>query len=323
MDARNPPTFAEDVETIRKEADVLIPRSPAVLQLANGMAKRVILPIIFELIQIRASAKTQRAIARIREVWRQEDLIADAVAAEKKRKRKPDGKRLTQSAKDDKDEARKIIEAADGGVWNQQHMQVVARHMLAYKQRQLAAAEGNEGDVLANGLTFRQMQAQATFAGVAYNGQIIRQEGIPLPMYVDLATIKAIVSKDGTQPALMNHDSQKAVGHHLPVVATDKLTVSNGRFSVDNMHSREIVAAAADGYTWHASIRGRFDRVTMIKKDQTARVNGRTIDGPAIIAHAMRWRETSFTALGANAPSEAGVNAEFEITINDRGGNDV
>jgi len=312
MEARNPPTLSEDVETIRKEADLLIPRSPAVLQLANGLSKRVILPIIFELIQLQASPKVKRAIARIREVWRQEDLIADAVAAEKKRKRKPDGDRRTDSAMGDKDNARETIEAADDDVWNQPHMQSVARHMLAYKQQQLVASETG---VLANGLTFVDMQKNATYSGTVYNGGQLNQDFSPFPVYVELSSVEPILSPNQTQPSLKDHAADRPVGHHFVRVEADKLTVQGGVFSVRNRHSEEVISAIAGGYQWQASIRGKFSSVTLLKKDQSQTINGRTVEGPALLAKNFRWRETTWTGLGANQPDENGVGAAFEVTV--------
>ena len=135
------------------------------------------------------------------------------------------------------------------------------------------------------------------YSGPAYDGGDIRQNGMPYPVVVNLATAK--IAKN-PQQMLKDHDPAKAIGHHVPVITATEMRMENGFLSVPNEHQREVVAAAKNGFPWQASIRGPYGKISLLSAGQKRTVNGRTVSGPRFIVDDFLWRETSATGLGAN-----------------------
>ena len=121
----------------------------------------------------------------------------------------------------------------------------------------------------------------------------------------------------------MDHDTRKLVGHGTPTVNGSNMTVEGGVMSHDNEYSRQIVAAAKNGFEWQASVGGKMtERPILIEEGQSKFVNGRSVSGPAVIIRGFLWRETSFCGIGcdnerASARVAASVEAEKVLVTMD------
>ena len=147
----------------------------------------------------------------------------------------------------------------------------------------------------------------------AYNGGSLSLSNFSEPAYIDLAS--AYVHGDADQqPILMEHDTKKLVGHGKPQIHASDMTVESGVMSHDNEYSRQIVAAAKNGFQWQASVGGKMTKPPiLIKEGQTGRVNGRSVSGPAVVIRGFMWRETSFCGIGCdNERASARVAASLD-----------
>lgn len=143
--------------------------------------------------------------------------------------------------------------------------------------------------------------AGAGYYGTVYDGGLLLLDELQYPLIIDLTTASAIVSKEGTQPALLDHDASKPLGHHRIRIGLQEIIVRDGVFSVDNEHSRKVISEHGDGITkWEASVRGKSEHTRLLHPGQRERINGREWDGPLAVAAGMRIREVSMTKRGSN-----------------------
>lgn len=147
---------------------------------------------------------------------------------------------------------------------------------------------------------------QPSYEGVAYSGGDLRLDNFDVPVFVDVASVRA----SDSQPALKGHDTESPVGQHTPVTDAYQLRVSAGRFTIDSDDSRGIVQAAKDGHNWQLSIGGDFETLKRLNDNESTVVNGRTVSGPAVVAYGFRWRETSFVGVGADAETLVTISAK-------------
>lgn len=147
----------------------------------------------------------------------------------------------------------------------------------------------------------------------AYNGGSLSLQNFSEPAYIDLSSAYVHGEAD-QQPILMEHDTKKIVGHGKPMIHASDMTVESGVMSHDNEHSRQIVAAAKNGFQWQASVGGKMTKPPlMVKEGQSARVNGRSVSGPAVVIRGFMWRETSFCGIGCdNERASARVAASLD-----------
>jgi hypothetical protein len=167
--------------------------------------------------------------------------------------------------------------------------------------------EGENGEVTAKAFDIN-----------AYNGGSLSLSNFSEPAYIDLSSAYIHGSSD-QQPILMEHDTKKLVGHGKPMVHASSMTVESGVMSHDNEHSRQIVAAAKNGFQWQASVGGKMTKPpVLVKEGQSTRVNGRSVSGPAVVIRGFMWRETSFCGIGCdNERASARVAASLDAKVID------
>ena len=199
-------------------------------------------------------------------------------------------------------------------------------HPLASKGKKVSASyepvdisfESNDSvDILA----YHAQSEEGQEEGVAKKFNINAYNGGSLSLpnfggeaaYIDLGSAY-IHGESDQQPILMEHDTKKIVGHGQPVIHADYMSVEAGVMSHDNEHSRQIVAAAKNGFKWQASVGGKMTKPPiLVKEGQEYRGNGRSVSGPAVIIRGFMWRETSFCGIGCdNERAEARVTASLE-----------
>ena len=155
-----------------------------------------------------------------------------------------------------------------------------------------------------------------SFDILAYNGGSLSLSNFSEPAYIDLASSYIHGGVD-QQPILMEHDTKKIVGHGTPKIHAGDMTVESGVMSHDNEYSRQIVAAAKNGFQWQASVGGKMTKPPiLVKEGQEARVNGRRVAGPAVVIRGFMWRETSFCGIGCdNERAQARVAASLDAKL--------
>lgn len=143
------------------------------------------------------------------------------------------------------------------------------------------------------------------FAMTAYTGAAMKVS-YGWPVVVDLAGIKV---PSQTTPIFRNHDPERIVGHTTKVEVTAQRIKVAGLMSGDAEHVGPIVASAANGFPWQASIGAHVDRMEFVDRDETVKVNGRSFTGPVYVARATTLGEISFVPLGADMGTSASVAA--------------
>lgn len=146
---------------------------------------------------------------------------------------------------------------------------------------------------------------------LAYSGGLLRVDGFPYPVVVDVQTLVANAEQ---YPLLHLHNSRHGVGHVDPDgldLADGRTIKASGVISHDNEWSREVLTAHKNGKKWQPSIGVRIDRkqTRVIPAGQTLRANGQTFEGPVIYARGARLGEISFVPRGGDDHATASLAA--------------
>ena len=145
------------------------------------------------------------------------------------------------------------------------------------------------------------------FSILAYSGGLLPVDGFPHPVVVDLSGLEI----PGSIPILIDHE--KSVEATLG--ATDnihndgtKLTMA-GVVTGQSPKSQQVLAQAAAGHTWQASIGAMVIESEDVPAGQTATANGQTFTGPVVIARRSVLRETSVLPMGADSTTSVNLAA--------------
>ena len=147
----------------------------------------------------------------------------------------------------------------------------------------------------------------AKFRIVAYTGAPLKQAWSREPVVIDMAGM----TLPPTIPIVMGHDYSlgSILGQGRPSVQGSELIVE-GEILADNDTARQVLALAAAGYEWQASVGADVGRHLRFGEDQVTTVNGQTVNGPVRIVRASTLRETSFVTLGADRSTAISIAAE-------------
>ncbi len=143
------------------------------------------------------------------------------------------------------------------------------------------------------------------FTMTAYSGEQMQVGGYGPPVVIDLAglTAKAPV------PILRDHDLGRVVGHADEVDVGEASVKLAGLVSGAGSDATEVVAAAANGFPWKASVGVRPEKPEFVGEGATTKVNGSTFTGPLYVARKSTLGEVSFVAMGADRKATAKVAA--------------
>ncbi len=157
-----------------------------------------------------------------------------------------------------------------------------------------AADEGDDG-----------AGAPKRFTMTAYTGGPMLLGMFDEPVVVDLSSLKATAPL----PILMNHDTEKLVGHADSVdIGASSLKLS-GVISGAGSHAEQVVASAAAGFPWKASIGARPGKMEFISEGVSTKVNGKNIKGPVFVARNSKLGEVSFVPIAADDKTTAKLAA--------------
>ena len=145
------------------------------------------------------------------------------------------------------------------------------------------------------------------FRIVAYTGSQIRQGWSREPVVIDLAGMQL----PATVPVVLGHDYTlgSILGQGRPFLENGQLIVE-GEILADNENARQVLALAANGYQFQASVGADVRRHQKIDADGVTTVNGQAHVGPVRVVKASSLRETSFVTLGADGATTVSIAAE-------------
>jgi hypothetical protein len=166
---------------------------------------------------------------------------------------------------------------------------------------------------LDSGVTFLQAAegdsapAGKKFRIVAYTGAPIRQGWSREPVVIDMAGMQL----PATVPVVLGHDYSlgSILGQGRPFIEAGQLIVE-GEILADNDNARQVMALAAAGYQFQASVGADVRRHQKIDAEGVTTVNGQAHVGPVRVVKASALRETSFVTLGADGATTVSIAAE-------------
>ena len=145
------------------------------------------------------------------------------------------------------------------------------------------------------------------FSILAYSGGLLPVDGFPHPVVVDLSGLEL----PGSIPILIDHTkSVEATLGLTDNIHNDgtKLTLA-GAITGQSALALQVLAQAAAGHTWQASIGAMVIESEDIPAGQTATANGQTFTGPVVIARRSVLRETSVLPMGADSTTSVNLAA--------------
>jgi len=151
------------------------------------------------------------------------------------------------------------------------------------------------------------MPAGKKFRIVAYTGAPIRQGWSREPVVIDMAGMQL----PATVPVVLGHDYTlgSILGQGRPFIEAGQLIVE-GEILADNENARQVMALAAAGYQFQASVGADVRRHQKIDAEGVTTVNGAAHVGPVRVVKASALRETSFVTLGADGATSVAIAAE-------------
>jgi phage major head subunit gpT-like protein len=144
------------------------------------------------------------------------------------------------------------------------------------------------------------------FRMVAYTGGLMRIEGFPHPVVVDLEGL-GIDRQD--IPVRLDHNSRQGVGHTQRVAVENGSLIAEGLVSRDTSWARDVIRSGQNGFPWQASIGAAVIDAQFIPNGQNVTVNGRTFDGPIHVVRKAVLKEISFVDNGADSSTSARIAA--------------
>jgi hypothetical protein len=98
-------------------------------------------------------------------------------------------------------------------------------------------------------------------------------------------------------PILLGHDPDKIVGHSQSFSTAGSLKLE-GILSRVTEFGSHVEKLSDEGFPWQMSVRIKPSVIEELMPGVTAEVNGRTLQGPAVIFRKSKVSETSFTPIG-------------------------
>ena len=149
------------------------------------------------------------------------------------------------------------------------------------------------------------------FSILAYSGGLLNVDGFPFPVVVDLAGLVI----DHNIPILVDHTKsvEATLGLTDSIVNDGKSLVLSGVVTGQSSLCQQVIAQAAAGHTWQASIGALVTDSYEIQPGQTVEVNSQTFTGPCIVARSASLRETSVLPVGADSSTSVNLAASAAI----------
>lgn len=138
-----------------------------------------------------------------------------------------------------------------------------------------------------------------------YSGGELNLDGFLVPLVVELAGMQI----EDTTSILYAHDDAEPVGQGRAAIAAGKLTI-DGEITGTGDRAKQVVADAANGYQWRASMGVELiGNSQIIEPGKTLVANGQSFNGPLIYWPKSRLKEASVLGNGADHTSKVSIAA--------------
>ena len=142
------------------------------------------------------------------------------------------------------------------------------------------------------------------FRMVAYTGGLMRIEGFPRPVVVDLAGLEI---PNQNLPIRLDHERRQGVGHTQLVAVKNGSLIAEGLISRDTSWARDVARSGVNGFPWQASIGAAVVKADFVPAGGTVQVNGQTFTGPVHVVRRAILKEISFVDSGADTNTSARI----------------
>lgn len=157
----------------------------------------------------------------------------------------------------------------------------------------------------------KQPESPAKFRIVANTGALMYFGGDAV--VVDLDGIETPNNKE--IPVIYSHDYEEGIGHTTKHYKADNAYIVEGVVSRLGEKAADFVNSARLGFPWQASIGGYVTDKIELRDDETLEVNGRIIEGPALVATRFELYEVSVVEYGADDETESKIIAKKEFEL--------
>ena len=149
---------------------------------------------------------------------------------------------------------------------------------------------------------------QRRFKIHAYSGGVLKVDGFAAGVVVDLSGLEI----PGSIPILIDHRStvETTLGLTDSIVNDGRSLTLNGQVTGQSALSQQVLAQAANGHTWQASIGASVIESEEIAAGQSVVVNGQRFVGPVIVARRSVLKETSVLPMGADSSTSVNLAAK-------------
>ncbi len=147
------------------------------------------------------------------------------------------------------------------------------------------------------------------FSMAAYGGGPMQLDNYPLPVVIDIQGMKIPRRK---MPTYLDHKREQIVGHTDQHDKTDGTHfTASGLVSGATEYSQQVLTSYDDGFPWQASlgVMPISGQVVVLQPGRQARINGRTVVGPAILARRSTLRHIAFVSEGADETTTIAIAA--------------
>lgn len=157
-----------------------------------------------------------------------------------------------------------------------------------------------------------------TFSLEAYNGGPMRLEGFQHPVVIDAS---GVTFAHENMPIYVGHLDPKAPNSEMmeTLVGQGKCVVSNGKITATGTVTsssktvQSMVDHAKKGFKFQNSVHGRPTEMNFIRAGESTTVNGKTVNGPAIVARKSIIDHIAILPLGADTSTKANIAAQHAV----------
>lgn len=176
----------------------------------------------------------------------------------------------------------------------------------AAKNRQIIAMQAEIAIEAAEAGEDGKPSGPPKFDVVAYRGKPVVVGGWDLPVLIDLEGME--FARNVIGDLFHNHD--QLVGHATEKSKTESEVLLKGIISAATQYSEQVVASAAAGFPWEASVEVTPHKIVEIAAGKTVKANGSEFAGPLYVARKSTLTGFGFVPHGADPTTEVKIAAE-------------
>jgi len=144
------------------------------------------------------------------------------------------------------------------------------------------------------------------FSMLAYTGdEVLLQLQMFAPPERVVFDLSGMSVKREVIPILAYHDIHQIAGQSSLIANNGERIDIQGHLSSTTDTGRMVAGLSDEGFPWEASIGLEATKIEEVAEGDTVELNGRTFDGPLVVARKFTLKESSFVPFGADSATSA------------------